>query len=201
MKIYIKIFIIAYILLFNIKAQAQIQKSLIGYQNIPWGTKLNFIKNDNPNLSVVDLCADWPRGRELAKKEDFSCRRLVDKNLSILSLKMELEFKFDFEEKLNLVTLEYKPNALAFELSEIEKYCNESFDKLHHLIGTKYGESLEVANGNPIFPYKRSEYKAWLPLPTEIWLAKSFESQSNIYSSCAVKIAYRPRQHSDASKI
>jgi hypothetical protein len=188
-------------LLFNIKAQAQIQKSLIGYQNIPWGSKLNFIKKNNPNLSVVDLCAEWPKGREIAKNEDFSCKRLVDKNLSILSLKMEIEFEFNFEEKLKSVNLEFKPNALGFEPSEVEKSCNESFDKLHHLIETKYGESLEVADGKPIFPYKRSEYKAWLPLPTEIWLAKSFESQSKIYPSCAVKINYSPRKHLDANKI
>jgi hypothetical protein len=200
MQTVFKIFIIV-IILFNTKAQAQIQKSLIGYQNIPWGTKLSSIKNKNPKLLIADLCLNWPQGRELAKKEDFSCRRLVDKNFSILSVKMELEFKFDYQEKLNLVTLEYIPNALGFELNEIEKHCTETFDKLHHLIVTKYGDSLEVSNETPIFPYKKSEFKAWLPLPTEIWLAKSFGSEVNILSSCSVKINYRPRQHFDANKI
>lgn len=200
MQIFFKIFIIAFIV-FNAKANAQIQKSLIGYQNIPWGTKLSSIKKNNSKLSIVDLCSDWPKGRELAKKDDFSCRRLVDKDVSILSIKMELEFKFDFEEKLNLVTLEYTPNALGFEVNEIEKYCTEAFDKLHHLIVTKYGDSLDVSNETPIFPYKKSEFKAWLPLPTEIWLAKSFGSEVNILSSCSVRINYTPRQHFDANKI
>jgi hypothetical protein len=200
MQTVFNILIITFIL-FSTKAHAQIQKSLIGYQNIPWGTKLSSIKNKNPKLLIVDLCLNWPQGRELAKKEDFSCRRLVDKNFSILSVKMELEFKFDYQERLNLVTLEYTPNALGFELNEIEKHCTETFDKLHHLIVTKYGDSLEVSNESPIFPFKKSEFKAWLPLPTEIWLAKSFGSQVNILSSCSVKINYRPRQHFDANKI
>lgn len=199
MQIFFKIFIIAFIV-FNAKANAQIQKSLIGYQNIPWGTKLSSIKKDNSKLSIVDICSDWPKARERAKKNDFSCRKLVDKDFSILSIKMELEFKFNFEEKLNLVTLEYKPKALAFEVNKIEKYCAEAFDKLHHLIDTKYGDSLDVSNETPIFPYKKSEFKAWLPLPTEIWLAKSFGSIVT-QPSCSVRINYTPRQHFDANKI
>lgn len=199
-RIFFNIFVLVFIV-FCTNAKAQIQKSLIGYQNIPWGTKLNSIKDKYPKLSTVNLCSNWPKGPELAKRDNFSCRRLVDENFFLLSMKMEILYLFDFQERLTSVSLEYKPNALGFEINEIENFCSKGFDKLHHLISTKYGDSLDVSNENPIFPYERSEFKAWLPLPTEIWLAKSFGSQSGINSSCAVKINYSPRQHVDVNKI
>ncbi len=62
MKYKINIIAIIGLLLASNCSHADIKKPLIGFQNIPWGTKLSVIKNKFPKLAIEDLCKDWPNG-------------------------------------------------------------------------------------------------------------------------------------------
>jgi hypothetical protein len=181
-------------------SHADIKKSLTGFQDIPWGTKLSTIKNKFPKLAIEDLCKDWPDGRKLAQKENSSCRRLIDENYTIETTKLNLTFKFDFEEKLKSVQLEYKPDKVESS-PKVERLCGEVFDRLHYIISSKYGESGGVSNPSPVFPYNNSEYKAWTLAPSVIWIAKSYGTELTSYSKCSVQINYLPQLPADANKL
>lgn len=197
-----KIYIITIVglLLASNYSHAEIKRPLIGFQNIPWGTNLSTIKNKFPNLTTADLCKDWPAGRRLAQKDNFSCRRLIDENYTIETTKLNLSYKFDFEERLTSVQLEYKPDKVESS-PKVERLCGEVFDRLHYILSSKYGESGIISNPTPIFPYNNSEYKAWTLAPSVIWIAKSYGTELTSYSKCSVQINYLPQLPADANKL
>ena len=195
------ILLMLFTLLLSTSLKAQVEKSLIGFQNIPWATKLSVIKAKHTNLQVVDVCLDWPQGKKLAKEGNTSCRRLEDKNYLIGSTKLELTYSFDFEERLTYVTLDFKPEKSNIDDSELLKKCTNTFDNLFYLLTTRYGDSFAPSNSSPQFGYEFSEYQAWIPFPTEIWIAKSTGSSLKAFQPCSVKIKYSPRQPLDAKKL
>lgn len=195
------IFLVLITLLISTSLKAQVEKSLIGFQNIPWASKLSAIKAKHSNLHVVDMCLDWPQGKKVAKENNNSCRRLEDKNYFIGSTKLELTYSFDFDERLTYVTLDFKPEKSNIDESELLKKCTNTFDNLFYLLTTKYGESFAPSNSSPQFGYEVSEYQAWIPFPTEIWIAKSTGSSLKAFQPCSVKIKYAPRQPLDAKKL
>ena len=83
------LFLILNTLLFSTSTKAQVEKSLIGFQNIPWATKLSAIKAKQTILQVIDMCVDWPLGKKAAKESNSSCRRLEDKNYLVGSTNLE----------------------------------------------------------------------------------------------------------------
>jgi len=187
--------------LFSTSIQAQVEKSLVGFQNIPWGTKLSAIKAKQSNLQVIDMCVDWPLGRKAAKESNSSCRRLEDKNYLVGSTNLELTYSFDFDERLTYVTLNYQPEQLNLDELDLLKKCSATFDNLSYLLTTRYGSSFVPSNSSPQFGYEVSEYQAWLPSPTEIWIAKSTGSSIKSFQPCSVKIKYSPRHSMDAKKL
>ena len=195
------LFLMLNTLLFSTSTKAQVEKSLVGFQNIPWGTKLSAIKAKQSNLQVIDMCVDWPLRKKAAKESNSSCRRLEDKNYLVGSTNLELTYSFDFDERLAYVTLNYQPEKSTSNEFELLKKCSAAFDNLSYLLTTRYGSSFVPSNSSPQFGYEVSEYSAWLPLPTEVWIAKSTGSSIPSFEPCSVKIKYSPRQPMDAKKL
>ena len=192
---------ITLLICFSVPVNAQVEKSLVGFQNIPWGTKLSAIKAKQSNLQVIDMCVDWPLGKKAAKESNSSCRRLEDKNYLVGSTNLELTYSFDFDERLTYVTLNYQPEKLALDELDLLKKCSATFDNLSYLLTTRYGSSFVPSNTSSQFGYDVSEYQAWIPHPTEIWIAKSTGSPLKSFHPCSVKIKYSPRQPMESKKL
>ena len=202
---FVKPLIFSFLLLSNISAWSQTQKSLIGFQDIPWGTKINQVKNKYKNLKLIDQCEDLDALRSLAKNEDRSCKNLTS-DYVVDGTAFKQTFVFDASEGLKRVELQRHESNFT-NASYTDDICGQLFKRIEYLLDSRYGPSLEVSNPEPRFFWGRSEYRAWLPLPSEIFISKSFESKHPItkrdpdHKSCEVFIAYSPRVSAQAKKL
>jgi hypothetical protein len=204
-SIFTKVWLIVFCFLGQAVALAQIQKSLIGFQDIPWGTPLKQVKNKFKNLNLIDQCDSSTELKSLAKKEDRSCQILTSEYL-VDGTVFDQTFIFDASQRLKRVELQHAESNHK-NPSYSDDLCNQLFSRLEYLLDTRYGPSVGVSNPEPRLFWSRSEYLAWLPLPSEIFIAKSFESTHPItkrypeHKSCEVLVSYAPRVSSQAKKL
>jgi hypothetical protein len=193
------------LLLSNISAWSQVQTSLIGFQDIPWGTKIKQVKTKFKNLNLVDQCEAIESMRSLAENEDRNCKILTS-DYTVDGTVFKQTFVFDASEGLKRVELQRHESNFT-NASYTDDICGQLFKRIEYLLDSRYGPSLGVSNPEPRFFWGRSEYRAWLPLPTEIFISKSFESKHPItkrdpdHKSCEVFIQYSPRVSSEAKKL
>ncbi len=193
------------LLLSNISAWSQTQKSLIGFQDIPWGASIKQVNGKFKNLKLIDQCDSSKELKSLAKKEDRSCQILTSEYL-VDGTVFDQTFIFDASQGLKRVELQHAESNNK-NPSYTDDLCNQLFSRLEYLLDTRYGPSVGVSNPEPRLFWSRSEYLAWLPLPSEIFIAKSFESTHPItkrypeHKSCEVLISYAPRVSSQAKKL
>jgi len=197
--------LIASLLFSNHAAWSQTQKSLIGFQDIPWGTTIKYVKSKFKNLKLIDQCEGLDALRRLAKNEDRSCKILTS-DYFIDGIAFDQTFIFDHSQGLKRVELQHAESNKK-NPNYTDDLCNQLFSRLEYLLDTRYGPSVGVSNPEPRLFWSRSEYLAWLPLPSEIFIAKSFESTHPItkrypeHKSCEVLISYTPRVSSQAKKL
>ena len=196
-----KLLIIICSIFFGASAYAQHQKTLIGFQNIPWGSAIEIVKSKLPNSKINDDCGATKEFRELYKKNDVNCRSVSIENYNINGIDLSLKASFNHAGRLDRVVI-----SKAYETDDFMKKCDESYKQLKLLLETRYGDS-DIPNviGDGIFPYKKYEIRVWLPLPTEIWIAKAYDIdefyKKKGKESCQVKIQYTKRQSEAASKL
>jgi len=195
----------------------QVQKSLVGFQSIPWGSGTSVVKAKFPNAKEQDFCklfsATKNNYQELKNKfneENSGCIQVTDANYNIEGLKFYAEFRFDPQNKLNEVTL-----TLSRKQSEVPDYlseCNSAYNRIATLLDTKYGPYITVANLDEFSKsYTTYAAKSWLPMPTEIWVGnfsgdkflKSMSTELNKPESdiCKVKVHYSKRISDAANKL
>ncbi len=200
-----KILLIAYLVFGSSASWSQIQKSLVGFQDIPWGTPLKQVNNKFKQLKIIDQCDSSSELKNLAKKEDRSCQILTSEYL-VDGTVFDQTFIFDASQGLKRVELQHAESNNK-NPSYTDDLCNQLFSRLEYLLDTRYGPSVGVSNPEPRLFWSRSEYLAWLPLPSEIFIAKSFESTHPItkrypeHKSCEVLISYALRVSSQAKKL
>ena len=186
-------------------AWSQTQKSLIGFQDIPWGTSLKQVKSKFKNAKLIDQCDASEDLKNLAKKEDWNCK-ILSSNYVIDGASFDQTFYFNASDNLIRVELKHYVSNLK-NASYTDDICDQLFKRVEYLLDSRYGSSLGVSNPEPRFLWGNSSYLIWLPLPTEILLSKSFENKSPFYKkypdhkSCEVLIHYVPRVSAEAKKL
>ena len=194
-----------FLLLSNLAVWSQTQKSLIGFQDMPWGTSLKQVKSKFKKAKLIDQCDASEDLKNLAKKEDRNCQILASEYL-VDGTVFDQTFIFDASQGLKRIELQHAESNYKNK-SYTDDLCNQLFSRLEYLLDTRYGPSMGVSNSEPRLFWTRSEYLAWLPLPTEIFIAKSFESNHPIsklspaLKSCEVLISYSPRVSAEAKKL
>jgi hypothetical protein len=202
---YCRALLIASLLFSNHAAWSQIQNSLIGFQDIPWGTKINQVKNKYKNLKLIDQCEGLDALRSLAKNEDRSCKILTS-DYVVDGTIFDKTFIFDQSQGLKRVELQRNESNYKNTIYT-DDICDQLFKRIGHLLDSRYGPSVGVTDTEPRLFWGRSEYKAWLPLPSQIFIAKSFESNLPLtkkvpdHKGCEVFISYTPRISSQAKKL
>ena len=200
-----KVLIIIFCIIGQSIAWSQIQNSLIGFQDIPWGTNLKQVKSKFKNAKLIDQCDSSKELKSLAKKEDRNCQILTTEYL-VDGTVFDQTFIFDASQGLKRIELQHSESNYENK-SYTDDLCNQLFSRVEYLLDTRYGPSMGVSNSEPRLFWARSEYLVWLPFPTEIFIAKSFESNHPIsklspdLKSCEVLINYSPRVSSQAKKL
>lgn len=160
-----------FLITFSLSTFAQTQKNLTGFQNIPWGSNIEFVKNKLPNSTVIDGCGDIKEFKEIHKKNDLNCRSVVIEKYQINNIDLMLKASFNSAGRLERIVI----NKI-YSSNDFMSQCDTSYQQLMLLLETRYGTSeTPSVIGNGIFPYKKYDIKVWLPLPTEIWLAKAYD--------------------------
>lgn len=182
----------------------QVQKSLVGFQGIPWGTPLTGVKTKFPNAKVDDIC-EWVKKfndgddagyRKRAKDANQSCRSLEIEDYNIDGVSFRAAFTFNNAEKLQRVNI-----IKTFNSGDYLKECNVLFSKMTNLLDLRYGSHTDGVSPESVFPYKTSIINVWLPLPTEIWIASSSGGEVPYANKCEVRISYSKRISEGASKL
>lgn len=200
-----KVLLIVFCFMGQAAAWSQIQKSLIGFQDIPWGTNLKQVKSKFKNLKLIDQCSSDDEIKSILEKSDRGCEILTSDYI-VDGTVFEQTFIFDLAGGLKRIELQHSESNYK-NPSYTDDMCNQLFNRMEYLLDTRYGPSVGVSNSEPRFFWGRTEYKAWLPLPTEIFIAKSFDSEHPItkrdpdHKRCEVYISYSPRVSSQAKKL
>lgn len=202
-----KALLIACLIFGNAGACSQIQKSLVGFQDIPWDTKLNQVKVKFPSIKNLNVCQN-NRLKEFAIKSNLSCTQLT-RDYIVDGVSFTNDFIFDASDQLKRVELRHMETNSTNDPTYSDDICHILFKRLENLLESRYGTSLNVANSDPMLFWGRSEYKAWLPLPTELFISKSFDNKHPVndviedkdLKSCEVQITYNPRVSTEAKKL
>ena len=183
-------------------ARAEVQKNLMGFQNLPWGTKFAAVKAKFPELKIDDVCRGEAEIREIAKKTNTGCLQLFQNSYSVSGIDFRLSYNFDHSDRLIEVSLGYIANEGMYGKKNVVKQCQDDFENLKTLLEVRYGTSYGVNNPQPRTSFKTSDHLAWLPLPTQIVLSKSFGFFDKADDTrCGVEVRYAPRRSAEADKL
>ena len=202
-----KTMLIAFLAFSNVSVWAQIQKSLVGFQDLAWGTKINQVKSKLPNAKIIDVCYNDKELKKSSIQANKSCTELTQ-DYPVDGVSFINNFIFDASDRLKRVEL-FRLETNHQNPNYSDDTCHQLFKRLEYLLDSRYGASLDVSNQEPRTFWSRSEYRAWLPLPTEIFIAKSFDNKHPVYDarrdpsrkSCEVLINYSPRVSTEAKKL
>lgn len=214
-----KILLILITFTFSGYAFSQTQTSLVGFQNIPWGSSIDVIRTKFPEVKVKDLCksvssneVEYQDFKKSLNSENASCTYLTIDKYGIEGIDYRVEFSLNKQSRLEYVSLIFQRRQLDGENYINE--CNAAFEKTSRLLGLRYGEGFIPANVSD-FAKEFSTYTAlgWVSLPTEIWIAnlsghRFSKELANISSDktakrdyCMVKVKYTKRVPNGASKL
>ena len=201
----------------SITANAQTQKSLVGFQGVPWGSGISTVKAKFPNAKEEDFCKlmsgttnNYQSLKSKMREDNASCINLYIEDYSIEGLKFYAQFTFDPQNRLTYVTLAFKKRQ-----SETQDYiaeCTSAFNKIARLLEARYGEDSFVKNADEFSKsYSNYAVKAWSPLPSEVWIANlsgdkflkrmAIELNKPESDVCKVQINYSKKVSHEASKL
>lgn len=202
------ILIIAVLIMAPSLLNAQTQKSLIGFQGIPWGSSMSAVKSKFPQATEIDYCkafdglkvdnkSNGKTMRQRFKEEDSNCVHLYVKNYSVSSgVDYDLSFYFTQASRLEQVNLSkyFKQIDNSNYLSD----CTSMYDRTNSLLAINYGYGADPTNTNEMkSSYKNIVAKLWVPMPTEIVLKRQWEfkyaTDVNMPDLCQVEILYSKR--------
>ena len=202
-KIFITI--IYFLLAIPLVANSQTQQSLIGFQDIQWGSSVQAVKVKFPQVKPYDACKNAVGISEKSAKEGFAKRNMNCVSYSIEKYTIDevnfnLVFYFDASNALNNVTVgKYVSGVDIISMPE----CNSAFVKLNDLLRYKYGAGQQSSGdiyGYMSLGFQNLEAKVWVLGPTQLYLSNA-SSNPKVPDLCWVNLSYGPSRQSNASKL
>jgi len=187
---------------------AQTQKSLIGFQGIPWGSSMGAVKAKFPQAKEIDYCkafdslkgssrTDGKSVRQRFQEEDSNCVHLFVENYSVSAgVNYDLAFYFTQAGRLEQA---YLSKYFAQENNAGYLYdCTSMFDRTNSLLTINYGYGVDPKNADEMKSgYRNIAAKLWVPMPTEIALKRMwgfiYSIDENKPDLCKVAILYSKR--------
>ena len=198
-----KAWILLTALLINpIISSGQTQKTLIGFQGIPWGSSIQTIKTKFQNAKEEDFCksrSDTDKNYQSLKKslneKNLSCISLKQYPYEIDGIKFTVAFSMDSTNRLKSVELTF--GKAQDDNKNYIFECTSVFNRVSHLLEARYGTSIVVGNIDEFGKdYLNYSAKSWLPFPTQVWIAKL--SGDRFLKSLATSLN---KPESDACKV
>jgi len=202
-KIFITI--IYFLLAIPLVANGQTQQSLIGFQDIPWGSSVQALKVKFPQVKLYDACKNAVGISEKSSKEGFeklnmNCISYKIEKYSIDGINFNLVFAFDVSNALNNVTVsKYVSGVDSVSMPE----CNNAFVKLNGLLSYKYGPGQQSSGdlyGFKALGFQNLDAKVWVLGQTQLYLSNA-SSNPKAPDLCWVNLSYGPSRQSNASKL
>ncbi len=199
--------IIFFLALLPAISYAQPQKSLAGFQDIPWGSSVSEIKKKFPQIKPRDLCQESKKeDRENIKKffseSDGNCIIWEQENYLIDGVNLLLQFSLNRSNKLKSVNI--RKEISISQAPNFEAQCASAFEKIGKLLEVRYGKGFIPQNSNNWFAsigFLNSEVKIWSLAKTQITLTNSWNNKLLDYSLCIMNADYDPIKQSETSKL
>jgi hypothetical protein len=191
-------------LLLPMAAHAQLTKSLVGFQGIPWGSSMATVKAKFPQVKEIDFCKPFDKlqdgGKSMRQRfneEDSNCVHLLIENYNVSTgVNYDLAFYFTRAGRLQQVLLSkyFRQDDNPGYLSE----CTAMFDRTNTLLTVNYGPGPEPSNINELKNnYSNIAARIWVPMPTEIALHRqwghNFLADAKKPDICQVSVMYSKR--------
>ena len=198
----LSIWLLAFIPLFSI---AQTQKSLVGFQGMPWGSSMSAVRSKFPEAKEFNLCkalasdAEWLKKIQTQfKDKDLNCSSLSIDPYAINGVSYKATFSFSNSGKLeNVAIFNDYPQA---DNSKYLTDCDASYKRLSTAVGINYGSSFPISNPNDGTGYSSAEGVIWVLPPTQITVIKSWNfniaKDLNKPDTCRVAVDYSRRGNS-----
>ncbi len=187
---------------------SQPQKSLSGFQDIPWGSTVSEIKKKFPQIKPRDLCQnqktkeDGDNVRKFFSQNDGHCIIWEQDNYIIDGVNFLLQFSLNSSSKLKNVVI--RKEVSISEAPNFEAQCALAFEKIGKLLEVRYGKGFIPPNSNNWWVsmgFLNSEVKIWSLAKTQITLTNSWNNKLIDYSLCITSADYEPIKQSEASKL
>lgn len=200
--------IIFFLALLPAISYAQPQKSLAGFQDIPWGSSVSEIKKKFPQIKPRDLCQgqktkqDGDNVRKFFSQNDGNCIIWEQDNYIIDGVNFLLQFSLNSSSKLKNVVI--RKEVSISEAPNFEAQCASAFEKIGKLLEIRYGKGFVPQNSNNWWAsmgFLNSEVKIWALGKTQITLTNSWNNKLIDYSLCMTSADYEPIKQSEASKL
>ena len=192
----------------SMMANGQPQPSLIGFQDIPWGSSVQTVKSKFPQAKAWDGCKNASSvseatARERFKKLDQNCVSYSVEKYTVDNSNFNLVFAFSYEgNKLKNVNISKHVESIP---SVSTPACQAHYSKLNELLVNKYGVGRAPNPDDDLYGFKSLGFKNhdaqyWVLGPTQIYLSNSWGNPSLI-DYCWVDLSYTPFKKLDSSKL
>ena len=195
--------IITIALMTPLSSFAQTQKSLIGFQGLPWGSAMSVVRAKFPEAKTVDWCKEFSisaedekLNRKLFKERDNNCLQITIAKYMVDTMPFKATFSFDNSGRLGNVSV-FK----QFLQSENPDYlldCSKIYSNTANALTINYGEGALVGNKSELnAAYANNEAKVWVRNPTEILITQAWgfkwTKTEGKPDNCVVKVNYSQR--------
>lgn len=185
----------------------QTPQSLIGFQDIPWGSSVQIVRAKFPQLKAWDGCKNATSVSEAAARAEFkrldtSCVSYSIEKYAIENNDFNLIFSFSYAGKLNSVSIQKYVEGIPPVSTPA---CQANYSRLNELLVNKYGAGRTPNSDDDLYGFKALGFRNhdaqyWVLGPTQIYLSNSWGNQK-VVDLCWVNLSYKPFKLLDSSKL
>lgn len=195
-----RIILSAFLMAVTAIGYAQTKKTLVGFQDIPWGSSVETIKTKFPQAKLHNRC----RGLD-GISEETAKAELAKQNQSCISYGIEkyqfegttfnLSFNLNSENKLNGVSIQKTTDGAPPTSTNL---CKKNYSFLNSYLQKNYGVGTAMPESMDFYGFKalgfqNHEGELWSLGHTEVYLSNSWNAKNNP-NFCWVVLSYAPNR-------
>ena len=198
---------LAVLLMTSMIASSQTPQSIVGFQDIPWGSSAQAVKSKFPQLKAWNACKN---NVSISEADAIAAFKRLDKNCVTYSIEkyaienhdFNLVFSFSYAGKLNSVSIEKYVEGIPPVSTPA---CQAHYSRLKELLVNKYGAGRTPNPDDDLYGFKALGFRNhdaqyWVLGPTQIYLSNSWNNQK-LVDLCWVNLSYTPFKMLDSSKL
>ena len=195
-----RIILAAFLMAFSAIGFSQPKKTLIGFQDIPWGTSVEVIKTKFPQAKLHNRCKGLSGvSEELARaelaKQNQSCISYAVEKYQLEGTTFGLTFSFNPENKLSRVSIQ---KTIEGSAPASTNFCKKTYSHLNNYMQKNYGVGNTLSEDMDFYGFKalgfeNHEGELWSLGHTEVYLSNSWNAKNNP-DFCWVVLSFAPNR-------